>query len=1247
MAAHILGNTVDIGPYTNVIIPNRAEYSLYNSNGIVIGNLTNSNAFTSGTVMFGGNNLTVHTSTIGNSQFVWLSIPPPSAAANAVIAGDNISLSTSGVSTTVSVVGLDNYALSWHSHDGSYVAITNSSLFQQTSDNSLSLAVSESSNFVANTNSTLFQSAGAYLTTAANSTHIHGVASGTNITIGSSSNGLALSVGNYLTTAAQVVHSHTNSLYVATGTYISNQTSGTYANRFNINGAGLAQVAIRNGGSDVDIVVNDSILPHIWHNNSLQGDGIQNYIFTDNASVSWLFSTSTDPNPNIYIAGSVNPSLGGNNITLGGNTSGTMALISSGTATIAGGNNITLSQNGNAFTIIGAAPGTGGAGTGFTSASVTGNIVNGSLLAGGLSLEIPNYLTTAMASNAGSNFIGLNTAITNGSMTANSSGISINIPSATASASNSVYAGDYISLSTNGVSTTVSVLGNNFLNTAFSTLLQHTSATSAITANAINTSQSSLFQHTSVTSAITSNAFNTSNSSLLQLVANSTLSLGTGYTTHTHNYAATNHTHGSVNIVGGIGITSASSGLSVSIPSYLTTAANSTHTHGSINMSLSNIAGSYSSASNGLNLSLTGSTHDHPYVNSTNTGNVYFVNSLGSNITWSSSTTGSSTYFFATAGGGTGATGLGTGFSTVSTAGSVLTGTLNTAGMTLAVPAWLTVGGTGGGGVITISAGSISNSLASIVFSNSNNVSFGLNGSTITASIPMGTVQFSDSNGLTFGSTVGTGTASLLTIITGSYTVGTAAGAMSLSAGTLSNTYNSLVFSNSNNISFGLSGSTLTGSIANRSLYFNDSNGVTFGSSTSGNSTTITGSHNAYSATSQLSNYFAIPNHTHSQYINSSESGSLYFVNSNGISFGSSVDELSTTITASMNMSAVTDYMPPTGFVEIERSSGTNTVVSSYTTLWEAGSGAYGTRQFRTGSNGELYTQNNIISHGGLLTINEYSSASDIGIKLDFGSDIRMYFTHNLAQSTHTHGNVSFNLSNVTANYTSSSNGLTIGLTAGGGTGGGDTSNAMNTSERGNYFYTSNNTFLTTAALSNHIHSDLYQSTGAYLTTAMLSQNTSLFQYSSNTSLITGNAFHSSGTTKFAGTGSTTATTSGSDVKFTINSLGLNLSMPKYLTTAMASANTSLFQYTSANSNFMGINTAGTNITWTANSSGISINGAGYAGTGTTMTNASATLNSNGLQLNVPKGQVYFQDSNGHSWSSSTNGVSTTIYIVT
>ena len=165
------------------------------------------------------------------------------------------------------------------------------------------------------------------------------------------------------------------------------------------------------------------------------------------------------------------------NVTLGGNTLGAMAQISSGTMTLAGGDNVTLSQDGNAITIIGASGGGG------NYAGINGAITGGSLTVNtsGVSINLPdylttamasnagvrwasndsqlrfasddsqlrftsndsqlqftsgmsnyqtagNYLTTAMASNAGSNFVGLNSAMTGGSLTANSSGISINLP---------------------------------------------------------------------------------------------------------------------------------------------------------------------------------------------------------------------------------------------------------------------------------------------------------------------------------------------------------------------------------------------------------------------------------------------------------------------------------------------------------------------------------------------------------------------------------------------------------------------------------------------------------------------------------------------------------------------------------------------------------------------------------------------------------------------------------------------------
>lgn len=93
----------------------------------------------------------------------------------------------------------------------------------------------------------------------------------------------------------------------------------------------------------------------------------------------------------------------------------------------------------------------------------------------------------------------------------------------------------------------------------------------------------------------------------------------------------------------------------------------------------------------------------------------------------------------------------------------------------------------------------------------------------------------------------------------------------------------------------------------------------------------------------------------------------------------------------------------------------------------------------------------------------------------------------------------------------------------------------------------------------------------------------------------------------------------------------------------------------SVNTAYVGLNTAQTNVTWTVNSSGISLNAAGYAGTGTTFNGAnisgSITQNSAGLNLslsvaapgaaniNVSAGttsndvtQIVFSNSNGVSF---------------
>jgi len=123
-----------------------------------------------------------------------------------------------------------------------------------------------------------------------------------------------------------------------------------------------------------------------------------------------------------------------------------------------------------------------------------------------------------------------------------------------------------------------------------------------------------------------------------------------------------------------------------------------------------------------------------------------------------------------------------------------------------------------------------------------------------------------------------------------------------------------------------------------------------------------------------------------------------------------------------------------------------------------------------------------------------------------------------------------------------------------------------------------------------------YQSQGAYLTTAMLSN----------------------ASTAFAGIGETVTTTAGTAMAMTVDTNGVRIAHPLYLTTAQPVG--AYLTTARASNDGVGLNTAQSNVTWTVNSSGISLDARGYAGTGTSATNASITLNSNGLAISVAAG---------------------------
>jgi len=272
-------------------------------------------------------------------------------------------------------------------------------------------------------------------------------------------------------------------------------------------------------------------------------------------------------------------------------------------------------------------------------AAFAGTNASGTIASNGISVSVGNYITTARASN---DAVGLNTALTAGPLawTVNSNGISLNASSAAGTTSG--FGGNLIS-------------GSMTHNTAGLNLsLNHPAwLTTAMQSNAVTLSNIRVSAGTTsnLLSAIT---FNNANGV--------TFGLNAGTITASHNG--------------------------------LTTAALSDHSHGNPTLALTNISGTTASNSAGLTLSLSA-----------------------------------------------------------------------------AAP--------GGGGAINVSAGTTSGNLQTIQFDNANGVSFGLDGSTVTASVAAG-----------------------------------AGGGVAIAAGGATVSNSTVVFSNSNNITFGLNGSTMTASYA-------------------------------------------------------------------------------------------------------------------------------------------------------------------------------------------------------------------------------------------------------------------------------------------------------------------------------------------------------------------------------------------------------------------------------------------------
>ncbi len=257
--------------------------------------------------------------------------------------------------------------------------------------------------------------------------------------------------------------------------------------------------------------------------------------------------------------------------------------------------------------------------------------------------------------------------------------------------------------------------------------------------------------------------------------------------------------------------TIASNGISVSVGNYLTTAANSTHSHGNPTLNLTNLSGTTASNSAGFTLSLSAgnylttarASNDAVGLNSALTAGplAMTVNSAGLSLNAAS------------------AAGTTSGF----TGGASISGSMthNTAGLAVSLshPAWLTTAMASNAATLSnirVSGGTTSNLLSAITFGNGNGVSFGLNASTMTASVETSYAASNHSHGnptlnlTNLSGTTASNSAGFTLSLSAAAPGG--GGAINVSAGTTSGNLQTVQFNDANGISFGLNGSTVTAS---------------------------------------------------------------------------------------------------------------------------------------------------------------------------------------------------------------------------------------------------------------------------------------------------------------------------------------------------------------------------------------------------------------------------------------------------
>lgn len=314
-------------------------------------------------------------------------------------------------------------------------------------------------------------------------------------------------------------------------------------------------------------------------------------------------------------------------VTPGGNTAGVTNAISSGSVMLAGGNNITLSQNGSTISFVGADA------AGGIAASLSGNTagVMAPISTGTMYLAGGNNVT--LSQNANSVTIsGPNTVAQTQFVLSNSNGISFGTNGSTVTATVRT---DYQSA---GAYLTTAMQSNNPI---VQSINGSSGTFSLMTASSLSSSRNG----NSISFGLASN------------ITTALQSAGPYLTTAQPVGAYLTTARASNDAIGlntaltgnGVAMTANSSGLSLNIPAFLTTAAQSGHSHGNPTLALTNLSGTTASASNGLTLSLSaaapggggGAALKGSGTYTQNTGTVEFANSNG--ITFGLSNNGTMT----------------------------------------------------------------------------------------------------------------------------------------------------------------------------------------------------------------------------------------------------------------------------------------------------------------------------------------------------------------------------------------------------------------------------------------------------------------------------------------------------------------------------------------------------------------------------------------------------------------------------